>query len=110
MALKLHWHGHSAWTLESDGVRLLIDPFLTGNPEQIKTFTSGATEFALTSDEKHIALVVHGDIFLMPRSGNGSVLLRGSSVYKQSDGKYSVDGERPNSMPTIPLTRAIGRG
>ncbi len=32
MSLKLHWHGHSAWTVESDGVRILIDPFLTGNP------------------------------------------------------------------------------
>ena len=55
-------------------------------------------------------IVVRGAGVYLFAGGNGSVLLRGSSVYKQSDGKYSVDGERPNSMPTIPLTRAIGRG
>jgi len=55
-------------------------------------------------------IVVRGAGVYLFAGGNGSVLLRGSSVYKQSDGKYSVDGERPNSMPTIPLARAIGRG
>ena len=55
-------------------------------------------------------IVVRGAGVYLFAGGNGSVLLRGSSVYKQSDGKYSVDGETPNSMPTIPLARAIGRG
>jgi tricorn protease len=39
------------------------------NPESVETFTSKATEFALSPDEKHIAFVVHGEIFLMPRNG-----------------------------------------
>jgi tricorn protease len=39
------------------------------NPEKLTTFTSQATEFAFSHDEKHIAFVVHGDIFLMPRNG-----------------------------------------
>ena len=30
--LKLHFHGHSCWELYSGNHRLLIDPFLTGNP------------------------------------------------------------------------------
>jgi tricorn protease len=42
------------------------------NPESLKTFTDGATEFAPTRDEKHIAFVVHGDLFMMPLSGPGS--------------------------------------
>src|SRR5262249_6593758 len=37
--------------------------------ERVATFTSGATEFAMSPDEKHVAIVVHGDIFLLPRTG-----------------------------------------
>jgi hypothetical protein len=55
-------------------------------------------------------VVVRGAGVYLFAGGNGSIVLRGSSVYKHSDGKYSLDGERSNSMPTIPLTRAIGRG
>jgi tricorn protease len=36
------------------------------NPEEIKTFTYGATEFALAADEKFIAFAVHGKLFRMP--------------------------------------------
>jgi len=30
--LKLHFHGHSCWSLDDGTHRVLIDPFLTGNP------------------------------------------------------------------------------
>lgn len=30
---KITWLGHACWLLESDGVRAIIDPFLTGNPQ-----------------------------------------------------------------------------
>jgi len=30
--LELHFHGHSCWELKSGTHRVLIDPFLTGNP------------------------------------------------------------------------------
>ena len=30
--LKLQFHGHSAWELDTGAHRVLIDPFLTGNP------------------------------------------------------------------------------
>jgi L-ascorbate metabolism protein UlaG (beta-lactamase superfamily) len=30
--VKLHFHGHSCWELQDDSHRILIDPFLTGNP------------------------------------------------------------------------------
>ena len=32
MATRLCWLGHACLLLESDGQRVLIDPFLTGNP------------------------------------------------------------------------------
>ncbi len=36
------------------------------NTETTTTLTQGASEFALTADEKYVAVVVHGQIFLMP--------------------------------------------
>lgn len=32
MAVRLTFHGHAAWSLDSDGVKILMDPFLSGNP------------------------------------------------------------------------------
>lgn len=32
MTLQLTWHGHATWLLESDGHRILVDPFLDENP------------------------------------------------------------------------------
>lgn len=55
-------------------------------------------------------VVVRGSGVYLFAGGNGSVQLRGSSRYRSSDGKYSIDGERPQSMPTTPLIREIGRG
>jgi hypothetical protein len=53
-------------------------------------------------------VVVRGARVYLFAGGNGTVQLRGSSVYKNADGKYSIDGGRPNSMPTSPLTRKVG--
>lgn len=55
-------------------------------------------------------LVVRGAGVYLFAGGNGSVTLRGSTVYPRSDGKYSIDGEPGRSMPANPLTRRIGRG
>jgi hypothetical protein len=55
-------------------------------------------------------VVVRGARVYIFAGGNGSVQLRGSKLYPRSDGKYSVDGEPPNSMPTTPLIREIGKG
>ena len=55
-------------------------------------------------------VVVRGAGVYLFAGGNGSVTLRGSSVYPRSDGKYSIGGELARSMPTNPLTRRIGRG
>ncbi len=30
--IKLHFHGHSCWEIDDGAHRVLIDPFLTGNP------------------------------------------------------------------------------
>ena len=39
------------------------------NLDKVTTFTANATEYAVSNDEKYIAFVVHGEIFLIPRTG-----------------------------------------
>jgi tricorn protease len=51
------------------------------NVDKVVTFTSNATEFALSSDEKFIAFVVHGEIFLMPRGGGKARRLTDSPAF-----------------------------
>ncbi len=51
MATRVQWLGHSCLLIESDGVRVLIDPFLTGNP----TASAGPGEV-----EADVILVSHG--------------------------------------------------
>jgi tricorn protease len=41
-----------------------------GNTERLETFTRGASEFAIAPDEKHVAIAVHGELFLMPIGPN----------------------------------------
>jgi tricorn protease len=43
------------------------------NPERTVTFTSRATEFAVSRDERHIAFAVHGELFMMPVSSRADV-------------------------------------
>ena len=52
--MKLTWYGHSAFRIETQEARILIDPFFTGNPGFKKAMRKGAVE-GLT----HIALT-HG--------------------------------------------------
>src|SRR5262249_29223807 len=51
------------------------------NPERKFTFTSGATEFAVSPDEKYVAFAVHGEIFLMPRGGGKAKRLTDDPAY-----------------------------
>src|SRR5262249_5233711 len=41
------------------------------NAERLVTVTRGATEFAPSPDEEHVAFVVHGELFIMPFPGGG---------------------------------------
>ncbi|MEO1397620.1 MAG: metal-dependent hydrolase [Pseudomonadota bacterium] len=52
--MKITWLGHAAFKLETDKARVLVDPFLTGNPAFDETLRASALE-GLT----HIALT-HG--------------------------------------------------
>lgn len=49
--MKLTWHGHAGFTVEAGGAKILIDPFLTGNPKATESWESvaeGVTHVLLT--------------------------------------------------------------
>ncbi len=49
MALKLTWYGHATLGLETDGYRILVDPFFTGNPAASTTADAVEADFILVS-------------------------------------------------------------
>ena len=63
------------------------------NVETLKTFTTGATEFVWSPDEKHIAFVVHGEIFLMGRNGGKAKRLTDHPAFDHGIA-WSPDGKK----------------
>jgi hypothetical protein len=55
-------------------------------------------------------VVVRGSGVYLFVGGHGSVTLRGSVVYPTGDGTYALDGNAFRSLPSQPLTQAIGGG
>jgi L-ascorbate metabolism protein UlaG (beta-lactamase superfamily) len=49
MATRVRWLGHACLLLESDGQRILVDPFLTGNPAAAAKAEEVAADFILVS-------------------------------------------------------------
>jgi len=55
-------------------------------------------------------VVVRGAGVYLFAGGHGHVWLRGSSVNPRTDGKYSLNGAAPRSLPALTLEREIGSG
>lgn len=88
--MKLTWYGHSAFAIEVDGAKILIDPFLSGNPSWDGGWeepAEGATHVLLThGHDDHIGdavqiqkktdamLVANFEIcnFLVAKGANGN--------------------------------------
>src|SRR5438874_1096383 len=49
MATRVRWLGHACLLVESDGRRLLVDPFLTGNPAAAVKADEVPADFILVS-------------------------------------------------------------
>jgi L-ascorbate metabolism protein UlaG (beta-lactamase superfamily) len=49
MTTRVQWLGHACVLVESDGRKILIDPFLTGNPAAVATAGDVAADFILVS-------------------------------------------------------------
>ena len=63
------------------------------NTERTTTYTRNASEFALSPDEKHIAFVVHGQLFLVPTSGGKAKRLTQSPGFDHHIA-WAPDGKR----------------
>jgi tricorn protease len=72
---------HSLRDQASRKLRIEINADDRANMEKVTTFTSGATEYALSHDEKYIAFVVHGEIFMMRRNGGKARRLTDSPAF-----------------------------
>ena len=68
------------------------------------------SDFRFSAIDGAYRIVVRGSGVYLFAGGHGTVTLQGSSVYRRSDGRFSVDGSPSRSLPTQPLTRKLGRG
>ena len=103
--------GADLWVVcTKDGIRRASSPSrstptTSPTPSSTVTFTNGATEFALSPDEKHVAFVVHGEIFLMPIDGRQGDApdrhTRLRSRHRLGAGRH----RRSSSSPTATATR-----
>lgn len=49
MSVQITYHGHSAFTITSDGKRIVIDPFFSDNPQATRTADEVQADFILVS-------------------------------------------------------------
>jgi tricorn protease len=64
------------------------------NPEQLKIFTSGATEFSLSADEKFMAFAVHGKLFRMNVGPNAKVVQMTDGPSNDHNAAWAPDGSK----------------
>src|SRR5262249_32307378 len=76
--------------------KLAIEVFADdkSNAERVVTFKDKVTEFAPSPDEKHVAFVVHGNLFLTPLPGGGKATRLTEGAFADHDPVWSPDGKK----------------
>src|SRR5580700_9840000 len=92
MSTRVCWLGHSCILIGSDGHRVLIDPFLTGNPSAALTADKVAADFILVSHG-------HGDhvgdtVAIAKRTGATAVANYEISEWLKKQGVAKVHGQQ----------------
>src|SRR5271163_2251268 len=92
MATRIRWLGHACLLVESDGINILIDPFLTGNPAAAIKADQVPADFILVSHG-------HGDhvgdtIAIAKRTGATVVCNYEISEWLQKQGIAKVHGQQ----------------
>ncbi|HWG43520.1 MAG TPA: S41 family peptidase [Gemmataceae bacterium] len=64
------------------------------NPEQLKIFTSGATEFSLSADEKFMAFAVHGKLFRINVGPGAKVVQMTNGSANDHNAAWAPDGSK----------------
>jgi L-ascorbate metabolism protein UlaG (beta-lactamase superfamily) len=103
MATKMRWLGHACLLLESDGQRLLIDPFLTDNPAAAAKADAVQADFILVSHG-------HGDhigdtVAIARRTGATVVANYEVSLWLQKQGLKKVHGQQHGGSHAFPFGR-----
>jgi L-ascorbate metabolism protein UlaG (beta-lactamase superfamily) len=103
MSTRLCWLGHACLLLESDGKRVLIDPFLTGNPAAATTADKVQADFILVSHG-------HGDhigdtIQIARRTGAEVIANYEISGWLEKKGVKKVHGQQHGGGHAYPFGR-----
>jgi L-ascorbate metabolism protein UlaG (beta-lactamase superfamily) len=103
MATRLCWLGHAALLFESDGQRVLIDPFLTGNPKAPCKADEVNADFILVSHG-------HGDhlgdtIAIAQRCGATVIANYEIAGWLQKQGVAKVHGQQHGGAHDFPFGR-----
>jgi L-ascorbate metabolism protein UlaG (beta-lactamase superfamily) len=103
MATRICWLGHACLLLESDGRRILIDPFLTHNPAAAATADKVPADFILVSHghSDHV-----GDtIDIAKRTGATVICNYEISLWLEKQGLKSVHGQQHGGSHAFPFGR-----
>src|SRR5262245_54339627 len=103
MTTRLRWLGHAALYVESDGHKVLIDPFLTGNPVAAVAADQVQADFILLSHghEDHV-----GDtVAIAKRTGATVVANYEIMLWLQKQGLKNVHGMQHGGSHAFPFGR-----
>ncbi|HEV3257479.1 MAG TPA: metal-dependent hydrolase [Gemmataceae bacterium] len=103
MATRVRWLGHAALLFESDGRRVLVDPFFTGNPAAAIKADEAVADFILVSHG-------HGDhvgdtVSIARRTGATVVCNYEISLWLQKQGLEKVHGQQHGGGHAFPFGR-----
>ncbi len=101
MATRLCWLGHACLLIESDGQRVLIDPFLTDNPAAATSADKVQADFVLVSHG-------HGDhigdtVAIARRTGAAVIANYEISGWLQKQGVKKVHGQQHGGGHAYPF-------
>jgi L-ascorbate metabolism protein UlaG (beta-lactamase superfamily) len=101
MPTRVRWLGHACLYVESDGQRLLIDPFLTGNPAAAVPAAEVSSDFLLISHG-------HGDhvgdaVDLARRTGAEVIANYEISEWFKTQGVNKVHGQQHGGAAVYPF-------
>jgi L-ascorbate metabolism protein UlaG (beta-lactamase superfamily) len=103
MSTRVQWLGHAALLVESDGHRILIDPFLTDNPAAAVKADDVQADFILVSHG-------HGDhlgdtVAIARRTGATAVANYEMANWLQGQGLKKVHGQQHGGGHAFPFGR-----
>ncbi|MFN8484975.1 MAG: metal-dependent hydrolase [Anaerolineae bacterium] len=105
MSVRFHWHGHSAWTIEAGGKKILVDPFLTGNP---------TADIGPDQVEADVILLTHahgdhlGDtVAIAKRTGAPVVTNNEIAIWLGKQGIGNAVGLNPGGHFNLPVCRVM---